>query len=80
MIWALTQQKLVKIKQNFEDGKYKMIETDHQKVLSLEYSNIPHIRNSIFHLRPKSVSYNTRRVINGNYKWKRGSVFLIRTL
>ena len=28
------------------------------------YSNIPHIRNSIFHLRPKNVSYNTR--LSGN--------------
>ena len=31
---------------------------------SLKYSNIPHIRNSIFHLRPKEVSYNTR--LSGN--------------
>ena len=28
------------------------------------YSNCPHIRNSVFHLRPKNVSYNTR--IGGN--------------
>ena len=30
MIWALTQQQLVRIKQNFENGKDKMIETEHQ--------------------------------------------------
>ena len=29
MIWALTQQELVRIK--FEDGKYKMIENDCKK-------------------------------------------------
>ena len=28
--WFLTQQHLVRIKQNFEAGKYEMIETDHQ--------------------------------------------------
>ena len=28
----LTKLLLVRIKQNFEDGKYKMIETDYQKV------------------------------------------------
>ena len=31
MIWALTQQQLVRIKQSFENGKDKMIETEHQK-------------------------------------------------
>ena len=31
---------------------------------TLKYSNIPHIKNSIFHLRPKSVSNNTR--LSGN--------------
>ena len=30
----------------------------------VQYSNIPHIRNSIFHLRPKNVSYNMR--LSGN--------------
>ena len=30
----------------------------------IEYSNIPHIRNSIFRLRPKNVSYNMR--LSGN--------------
>ena len=35
MIWALTQQQLVRIKQNFENGKYKMIETEN--FLSVEY-------------------------------------------
>ena len=28
------------------------------------YSNYPHIRNSIFHLRPKNVFYNMR--LSGN--------------
>ena len=36
----------------------------------LNYSNYPHIRNSIFHLRPKHVSYNTR--LSGN----KGQCFL----
>ena len=36
----------------------------HQPRISLLYSNIPHIRNSIFHLRPKNVSSNTR--LSGN--------------
>ena len=30
----------------------------------LSYSNYPHIRNSIFHLRPKNVSYNMK--LSGN--------------
>ena len=29
--WVLTQQQLIRIKQNFKDRKYKMIETNHQK-------------------------------------------------
>ena len=34
-----------------------------EKVIT-DYSNISHIRNSIFYLRPKNVSYSTR--VSGN--------------
>ena len=38
MIWDLTQRQLIRIKQNFEDGKYKMMETDHQKFVVIGVS------------------------------------------
>ena len=49
-----------------QDGKMCFqVNTLEQKLrVSAEYNKFPLIRNSIFHLRPKNVSYNTR--LNGN--------------